>query len=322
LLALALVLAAAAAGSVRDYRPLTGLATEAGTGPTLVVLRTFTQGGDAYDWLVDPGTLATRVVPASRLRIERRPFSEIRQVIADTPYGRALHDAAANEKALQGAGLDRVRPRRPGIDLTLDLCPSSHPLDRRLLSALVAALADEERPVPVAVAVTGVWMRQHSADLEWLVSLETRGALAITWVNHSFHHRVSPGRPLDSSFLLAPGTDVRTEVLDTEKAMLAAGLLPSAFFRFPGLVSRPGVFEKVVGLGLVPLGSDAWLAKTRGPATDGSIVLVHANGNEPLGVQRFLELLRTERERIRTGSWQILDLRESVVDTESPSPSR
>ena len=65
--------------------------------------------------------------------------------------------------------------------------------------------------------------------------------------------------------------------------MLSAGLEPSVFFRFPGLVSRPDVFEKVVALGLVPLGSDAWLAKSRQPPAEGSIVLVHANGNEPLG---------------------------------------
>jgi hypothetical protein len=109
-------------------------------------------------------------------------------------------------------------------------------------------------------------------------------------------------------------------VLDTEAAMLEAGLAPSVFFRFPGLVSRPDVFETVVALGLVPLGSDAWLAKSRRPPTEGSVVLVHANGNEPTGVRRFLELLRSERERIRAGSWQLLDLRESVAETESPRP--
>jgi hypothetical protein len=319
-LALALAVAAVAAGPVRDYRPLSALATEGVEGPPIVVLRSFVRDGETLSFVVDPRTLATRALPAARLRVEPRPWPEVRRAIADTAYGGALRDAAANEKALQGAGLDRVHPRRPGVDLTLDLCPSGLPLDRRLFSALVDALGDEERPVPVAVALTGVWMRQHPADLEWLVSLEANGALEITWVNHSFHHRTNPDRPLDSSFLLAPGTDVRAEVLDTEKAMLAAGLLPSAFFRFPGLVSRPDVFEKVVSLGLVPLGSDAWLAKSRGPTADGSIVLVHANGNEPLGVRRFMDLLRSERERIREKSWQLLDLRESVVETESPRP--
>jgi hypothetical protein len=314
----ALVALATAAPAVRDYRAETGLATEGSTAGPAVALRTFTRGGERFHWVVDPATLATRLRPADRLRVEPRPWKTIRAEIAGTAYGRALGDAEANERKLQGAGLDHVRPRRPGIDLTLDLCPSQRPLDRVLFASLVEALGREERPVPVAIALTGAWMREHPADLEWLVSLEREGTLAVTWVNHSNHHRSSPTLPLASNFLLEPGTDVWAEVLDTEKAMLEAGLLPSVFFRFPGLVSRSDVFEKVVALGLVPLGSDAWLAKSREAPAEGSIVLVHANGNEPTGVRRFLELLRSEREPIRAGSWQLLDLRESVVDTVTP----
>lgn len=320
-----IVLAAAATlatASLHGYRPLTGLATESPGGARVVALRAFTRGGQPWHWVVDPETLATRVVPEARLRVEPVPWSAIRREIAETAYGRALRDAEMNEKPLQGAGLNHVRTDRPGIDLTLDLCPSQRPLERRLITALLRDLGREERPLPVAIALTGAWMREHPEDLAWLLSLEREGTLAVTWVNHSFHHRSSPTAPLVSNFLLEPGTDVRAEVLDTEKAMLAAGLQPSVFFRFPGLVSRPDVFEKVVSLGLVPLGSDAWLAKSQQP-TEGSVVLVHANGNEPLGVRRFLELLRSERERIRSGDWQLLDLRESVVETESRrSPAR
>ncbi len=314
-----LVLAAALASApVQDYRAVTALATEGAGGAPTVVLRSFTRGGERFHWVVDPATLSARAVPAAGLRVERHPWSAIRRTIAETAYGRALRDAEKNAAPLQGAGLTHVRPGRPGIDLTLDLCPSRRPLDRALFSALVAGL--EERPLPVAIALTGAWMKEHPDDLAWLRSLEEEGTLAVTWVNHSFHHRSSPALPLDSNFLLEPGTDVRAEVLDTEKAMLAAGIIPSVFFRFPGLVSRPDVFRKVVALGLVPLGSDAWLAKSRQPPAEGSIVLVHANGNEPVGVRRFLELLRTERERIRAGTWQLLDLRESVVETESGRP--
>ncbi len=315
-----LLAAAALAAPVREYRALSGLAVEAPGAAPLVALRSFSRGGERAYLAVDPRSLATRIVPAAAVRLERKAWPEVRRAVADTPYGRALRDAAANEAALQGAGLRRVSPSRPGVDLTVDLCPSKRPLDRRVFTALVDGLGREERPTPVAVALTGAWMRDHPADLDWLLSLEASGALAITWVNHTFHHRTRPDQPLEESFLLAPGTNLRAEVLETERAMIAAGLRPSAFFRFPGLVSSQAVFEKVEALGLVPLGSDAWLAKTRGPTPDGSIVLVHANGNEPLGVRRFLELLRSERERIRAGSWQLLDLRQSVVETESASP--
>jgi hypothetical protein len=317
-----LVLAAAlAAVPVHDYRAFSALATEGPGGATpAVVLRSFTRGHEPFHWVVDPATLDARAVPASRLRIEPRPWSAVRRAIAETAYGRALRDAERNAAPLQGAGLVHVRPGHPGIDLTLDLCPSRRPLDRALISSLVSDLVGDERPLPVAIALTGAWMMEHPDDLAWLRSLEESGTLAVTWINHSYHHRSNPALPLTSNFLLEPGTDVRSEVLQTERSMLVAGLAPSVFFRFPGLVSRPDVFQKVVALGLVPLGSDAWLAKSRQSPAEGSIVLVHANGNEPLGVRRFLELLRSEQARIRAGTWQLLDLRRSVVETESGRP--
>ena len=59
----------------------------------------------------------------------------------------------------------------------------------------------------------------------------------MTWVNHSFHHRTDKHLPLNKNFLLEPGTDIETEVLGTEAKMLENGIVPSVFFRFPGLVS-------------------------------------------------------------------------------------
>jgi hypothetical protein len=208
-----------------------------------------------------------------------------------------------------------LRPDRPGVDLTVDLCPSHRPLDRQLFLTLLAELGQVERPVPVAVAVTGVWMRERPADLQWLISLDQAKQLAITWVNHSFNHRVQVNAPLSSNFLLEPGTNLDEEVLGTERALLEWGLLPSVFFRFPGLVSSRTLVERVLSYGLVPVGSDAWLAKNQWPKP-GSIVLVHANGNEPLGVSRFIDLLHRERAFAREQRWLLLDLRESVVETE------
>ena len=91
-----------------------------------------------------------------------------------------------------------------------------------------------------------------------------------------------------------------------------AGMVPSVFFRFPGLVSSRALFDRVVAHGLVPVGSDAWLAKGQRP-TEGSIVLVHGNGNEPIGIEDFLRLLRTERANIRDRDWLLVDLRQSAA---------
>ena len=108
-----------------------------------------------------------------------------------------------------------------------------------------------------------------------------------------------------------PGIDLDTEVLQTEVAMLERAMLPSVFFRFPGLVSDESIFERVTSFGLIPTGTDAWLAKGQ-PATPGSIVLIHGNGNEPAGVRDFLELMQRERGRIKSHDWLLLDLRSST----------
>jgi hypothetical protein len=66
---------------------------------------------------------------------------------------------------------------------------------------------------------------------------------------------------------------------------------------------------------LIPVGSDAWLGLNQWPK-EGSIVLVHANGNEPIGIHRFLELMHKERENIVHKHWLLFDLRESLIGYE------
>ena len=117
--------------------------------------------------------------------------------------------------------------------------------------------------------------------------------------------------PLKENFLLEPGTDINFEVLGTEQAMLNNGLLPSVFFRFPGLVSDQQLIYKITAFGLIPIGSDAWLAKGQ-QARPGSIVLIHGNGNEPTGVNDFLALLKSKTKSIAKKQWLLYDLRESV----------
>jgi hypothetical protein len=294
---------------------VSGLAYARGSDTPVVVLRSFTLAGQPRWLVVDPRTLATESLSPEGWRFEAGSWPAVRKMIDRTPYGRALALAQTNEGTTTDAGVTHLRPSQPGVDLTVDLCPSSRPLDRVLFLTLLTELSRVERPVPVAVAVTGVWMREHPADLAWLAALDRTKQLAITWVNHSFNHRVRRNAPLTSNFLLEPGTNIDEEVLATERALLERGLLPSVFFRFPGLVSSRRLVEHVLALGLVPLGSDAWLAKNRWPQP-GSIVLVHANGNELLGVSRFIDLLGRERAAIRERRWLLLDLRESLVETE------
>ena len=274
------------------------------------MLRRFEQGGRPRALVVDPSNLNTEI-DSSPPPAACSPWAAVRAALSATPYGRALADAERNETGLQDAGMVHALPGA-GVVLTVDLCPSRRPLDRALFQEVIAEFEPEERPVPFAVAVTGVWMAEHPDDLAWLLNRVNRGDAAITWINHSFSHRFAPGVPLTNNFLLQPGTDLEAEILRTERAMLEHGMVPSVFFRFPGLVSSRELFDRVVAHGLVPVGSDAWLAKGQRPS-GGSIVLVHGNGNEPLGVKDFLQLLHREGLKIRERDWLLLDLRRSAV---------
>lgn len=115
-------------------------------------------------------------------------------------------------------------------------------------------------------------------------------SLDITWVNHSFSHPYFKGKPFNENFLLFPGMDMKSEVLITEKILLQHNQVPSMFFRFPGLVSNEMTVKELNKLGLIPIGSNAWLAKGEHPKS-GCIFLIHGNGNEPLGIKMALKLI-------------------------------
>jgi peptidoglycan/xylan/chitin deacetylase (PgdA/CDA1 family) len=112
---------------------------------------------------------------------------------------------------------------------------------------------------------------------------DARGALAITWTNHTYTHPYKKGVAEDENFLLTPGVDPDFEIEETEKLLIANGGVPSVYFRFPGLVSSSELMKSVAAHHLISLGADAWLALAQTPR-DGSIILVHPNGNEPKGL--------------------------------------
>ena len=301
--------------SISTYESYLAVCTSKTGHRALIALRKFERAGQRYYLLVDPNRLMTIIRPASEFEVAEESWEDIRQKFKMTPYGEAIRDAELNSKVYQNAGITHFFSTRTGIALTVDLCPSQRPLDRILFSELIKEFGQKEKPVPVAVAVTGLWMEKHEPDLRWLLGLEESGAMAITWINHSYNHRTDKNLPLKENFLLERGTNLRFEVLETEKAMIKQGLTPSVFFRFPGLVSDSRLFHLITALGLIPVGSDAWLGKNQWPKV-GSIVLVHANGNEPIGIRRFLELIHKERENIINKHWLLFDLRESLMESE------
>jgi len=272
----------------------------------VIVLRRFEQNGQLQYLTVNCTTLETRIVPATALQVQTASWE-----ILKTPYIKALQYASSQSFSLQDAGIIHGYPKEKGITLTIDLCPSHKPLDRKIFTDLMAAFGTIEKPVPVALSLSGHFLENHRDDIRWLQQLEKNNAIRITWINHTYSHFYDPKFPLQENFLLKPGTDINYEILQNEIVMLEQGLIPSVFFRFPGLVSDNKVVGLVTDYGLIPIGSDAWLAKGQ-LATSGSIVLIHGNGNEPVGVSDFIRLLKNEKNAVLEKQWLLYDLSNSI----------
>jgi len=270
---------------ITDYRVIHLSARDA-SGRVRLAIRSFKSDGVAHLLVIDPFSFQSFDSPAAVLTLSA---TAAEPSLGSSPFMRALERYDSPPYPLQNGGASRAAGKVQGEFLTVDLCPSHHPFERELFDTLAAA--GKGAPVPVAIAVTGVWLKSHPEEFGYLRREAAAGKLAITWMNHSFHHSYDPRAPLARNFVLTPGTDFPVEVLELEQLLLSRGVVPSPFFRFPGLVSNAATVKLLREYSLIPIGSDAWLAKGEAPRK-GSFILVHGNGNEPKGVKLLLPMLR------------------------------
>jgi hypothetical protein len=297
--------------SIKDYRIETTRLYTSDNKLARIAIRTFYKQGSKYYLAVNPVTLTTEIVPAGKFLIKKNSFKKTRSDFAKLAYFIAMNMAEANARRLQNAGIVHIPVMDTSVFVTADLCPTKIKMDRTFFSRLISDYGRGYVPVPIAVAVSGVWIEKHRDDLAWLMDLGKKKKLDLIWVNHSYYHRYNRRVPWWRNFLLDKNARVTDEILQNEITMIEAGLVPSIFFRFPGLVSNRDVFMQVTDCGLIPLGSDAWLGKKQWPGY-GSIILVHANGQEPVGIKRFLWLLDGKKNEIITGRWVFSDIRDGI----------
>lgn len=279
----------------------------------VVSLREFMRDNKYFLLTANPVDLKTSLVPAKKGSHFQEGMSAIDKVFPHSVYVRALQTVRKHETSLQDAGIISTFPKENGIVLSIDLCPSEKPLEKIIFSTLMYDFKNSKQPIPVSVSITGHWMLNHKEDLNWLKFIQKRENFDITWVNHSYSHHYIKSLPLDMNFMLMKHTDVKNEVVKNEIMMLENGLTPSVFFRFPGLISNKALVNTISGYGLITIGSDAWLAKGQKPH-QGSIVLIHGNGNEPYGVRLFLKFLKSKQTEINNKSWKLYSLAASLEE--------
>ncbi len=266
--------------AITDYQSVLRTCRSA-DGRAGLAIRTMTVAGTPILLLADPQKLSTRLERAACWTCQDASEDSLGQ----TRMMRAVAQSAeapglVHRGFLQNAGL--THGAAPGAFVTGDLCPSRRPLDRPFFDTLAA----QGPHTPVALSISGLWLIHHFQDYRWLLDQQAAGALDILWVDHTYHHPYRRGLPNERNFLLTEGVDADAEILDTERLIIANGQTPSLFFRFPGLVSDAPLMQAVRRHHLISLGADAWLALGRRPG-EGSIVLVHPNGNEETGLAMF-----------------------------------
>lgn len=251
--------------------------------------------------IVDPNSLETKVLPISKLKprhsIQKdKPGYFTHWEVASTRYYQLLNKNTAAPYILENQGVTHAEyTTKVGNILTIDLCPSSKPFEADFFNKLVQLSEDSSKPIPITIAISGMWLIEHPEEFQWLLAKKKGKKLEITWANHSFSHIYYGDLPYSENFMLSPAINLDVKILLTEKYLLEAGELPSVFFRFPGLVSNASLVKQIKQYGLIPLGTDAWLAKLQikhQAITPGGIILVHGNSNEHEGIVTLLPLLK------------------------------
>ncbi len=190
--------------------------------------------------------------------------------------------------------------------VTVDMCQSRREWEGDFYQRLVDLGRELGTPQPVGVAMTGLWAHRHPEDFDQLVAWQREGLLDITWINHSFHHQLSRDDDGRYWFLTSSNVDFVAEVLELEVLLLQQGVMFSPLFRFPGLTHDERTLAELNELGLFPLDADGWVAKGE-PIEDGTVVLLHGNGNEAHGIDMFFDWLDPRIEDVRGGRIVLID---------------
>ncbi len=302
---------------VSDLQPVLLRCTwQASKNPALLAIRDFKVGTRRYFLTVNPDSLLTRITEASCLSCA----SVTHESIMQTPYGKAVERLtqeklkATKKTYFVSAGLKHDENAALGSVVSADLCPSNKPLDRSFFLDLERL----QNNIPVALAISGYWLKKHPKDFAWLKSEIHAQRLNVTWVNHSFFHTYKKEQPAEDNYLLSAKADIRHEILATERLLIENGITPSVFFRFPALVSNEKLMNHLKQKMLLPVASDAWLAIGQEPK-EGSIILVHANGNETRGLARFKELVNERKLPLPVFQLEAAPYRTLITSHEAPA---
>jgi len=213
-----------------------------------------------------------------------------------------FRDAASRAVSLRSGPREQL-PQTACV--TVDFCWSMRRFENPLFESLRHRKPGSQETVRPVFFISGRWLAQHPEEMHNLIVLGQEPGMAVTWGLHSWIH------PKDGGFMndLSP-EEVRKDTLRLEEALLRWGIVPTVFYRFPGLVHDEERLRTILEMGLFSIDCESWLAMRVNneegpfaqPVQDGSIILVHGNGNEPKGIAAFRNWLQDH------GEWRLGDV--------------
>jgi hypothetical protein len=205
-----------------------------------------------------------------------------------------LKEHMLRKKSVFGEGKSALYRRETNTNalLTTDLCPTKRLLNRDFYRAVAEMAPGGNTNLPFIIFFSGEWMVSHEDDLEWL---RTNGVRFIAG-NHTFHHHIIAGK--------WPVEDFIADITNNEVTMIERGILPSCFFRFPGLTYGPEHIEALAKLNMLPLDCEMWMGQKDVPSWP--LILLHSNGNVDIEVRMFRKFLERYGDAFRKGGFRFV----------------
>jgi hypothetical protein len=181
------------------------------------------------------------------------------------------------------------------VFITIDLCPSSKTgFDKNLFLEIIKYAKKRNIEPNIAIAISYSFYKNHKSEFQEIMKWIKNKELNVVFINHSYEHFYDKNiKDNQKNFMLYNIKNAKEDILKNELFLLNMGILPSVFFRFPGLVYNNDIMEILQSLKLIPVGSSFWVAKKNENEVlkSGDIILLHGNKNEELGVKKFIKML-------------------------------
>ncbi|MCX7820151.1 MAG: polysaccharide deacetylase family protein [Brevinematales bacterium] len=224
----------------------------------------------------------TNFIDTEKIYFENTPFIKIKRKF----YNESNTIGEVNKK-------DSLFQDNAIVLLTTDLCPVEKSLDTNFYIAISELEQKISNKIPFFIFFSGRWIETHHSELEWIKS---RGFSFIA-CNHTYNHKI-----IKENF---SNSVLKDEIIKTELIMLNNGIIPSCFFRFPGLKYNKENLSVLYEMNLIPLSVNFWGGQKSFPKK--SILLVHSNGSVPIEVKKFIQFLKGIKNKnikfVTPGEW-------------------